>query len=105
MDFDEHTQGERVLVAVGEGKILGFASVWEPESFLHNLFVHPAFKRRGVGQALLASCARYFSGTPRLKCLKANLDAIRFYKFQGWRIVREEFGPEGPYLLMEGRWP
>lgn len=99
-DFDAHTEGERILVAVVDGNILGFASIWEPDSFVHNLFVHPSATRRGVGKALLTSCAKYFSKPPTLKCVKANVNAVRFYKALGWRVVQEEIGPEGPYLLM-----
>lgn len=99
-DFDAHTEGERILVAVADAEILGFASVWEPDSFLHNLFVHPSATRQGVGQALLASCTQYFSNTPTLKCLKANVNATQFYKSQGWESLREEVGPDGPYFLM-----
>jgi ribosomal protein S18 acetylase RimI-like enzyme len=100
-DFDTHTEGEIVLVAVADQKILGFASIWEPDSFLHNLFVHPSAIRQGVGKALLAGCAKYFYGRPRLKCLKANTNALAFYESQGWGILREELGPDGPYLLLE----
>lgn len=99
-DFEMHTEGERILVAVADGAILGFASIWEPENFLHNLFVHPSAMRQGVGKALLAACTEYFSGTPTLKCLKANVNAMRFYKSQGWDVLREASGPTGPYLLM-----
>lgn len=99
-DFDLHTEGERILVAVRGSKVLGFASIWEPDSFVHNLFVHPMALRKGVGQALLTSCARYFTKTPTLKCLQANVNAMQFYKAQGWFAIREDVGPEGPYVLM-----
>ena len=101
-DFDAHTEGERILVAAVEGEILGFASVWEPDSFLHNLFVHPSALRQGIGRALLAGCGRYFSQPPTLKCLRANVRAAGFYRAQGWRVLREEGGPDGPYFLMAG---
>lgn len=100
IDFDAHTEGEKILVALVNGEIVGFASIWEPESFLHNLFVHPSSTRKGVGQALLASCAKYFTKTPTLKCLKANVNATQFYTSQGWSTLREETGPTGPYFLM-----
>lgn len=100
-DFDAHTEGEQILVAEeGNGGILGFASIWAPDSFLHNLFVHPSFTRRGVGRALLAACARHFTHPSTLKCLKANTQALDFYRSQGWRVLREETGPDGPYFLM-----
>lgn len=100
LDFDAHTEGERILVAVVDGKVLGFASIWEPDSFLHNLFVHPSATRKGIGQALLTYCSKYFSKPPTLKCLKANINATQFYETQGWRILREEVAADGPYFLM-----
>jgi GNAT superfamily N-acetyltransferase len=99
-DFDLATKGERVLVAIHRGNIVGFVSIWEPDSFLHNLFVHPLFLRRGVGKTLLKSCDRYFSGTPTLKCLKANEGVSQFYLSQGWSVRHEAEGPDGRYLLM-----
>lgn len=104
LDFDAHTQGEQILVAHAKGCIVGFASVWVPDSFLHNLFVHPSAMRQGVGQALLRACGKYFSKTPTLKCLTANVNARRFYESQGWRSLGEDTGPSGPYLLMT-TWP
>ncbi|MFT3960439.1 GNAT family N-acetyltransferase [Propionivibrio sp.] len=99
-DFDLHTKDEKVLVALSDQKILGFASIWAPDSFLHNLFVHPSAIRRGIGQALLNRCATYFTKDPRLKCLTANENAVQFYKSQGWKALHEDIGPEGPYILM-----
>lgn len=100
-DFDACTAGERILVAEHSCHLIGFASVWQDDSFLHNLFVHPQHQGRGVGTKLLAGCDKYFSSTPTLKCLKANERAKRFYQSQGWRIRSEADGPEGPYVLME----
>jgi GNAT superfamily N-acetyltransferase len=100
-DFDIATEGERILVAVDADSVIGFASIWEADSFLHNLFVHPQFQRRGVGKALLAYCERYFACVPTLKCVKANEHARQFYQAQGWAVRSEAEGPEGPYLLME----
>lgn len=101
-DFDEDTKGEKILVAVAGAEAVGFASIWEPESFLHNLFVHPEAMRQGVGQALLSACGRYLKAPPRLKCLKANVNAMAFYQSNGWRILCEESGLDGPYFLMQG---
>lgn len=99
-DFDRSIEGERVIVAVHADVPIGFASIWEADSFLHNLFVHPRFQGRGVGKALLAGCAKYFTGVPSLKCLKANEGARRFYESQGWAVRSEAEGPDGTYLLM-----
>ena len=99
-DFDFVTAGERILVAEIAGKRIGFASIDEADSFLHNLFVHPQCQGQGVGKALLACCERYFLVAPTLKCVKANEPAWRFYEAQGWTVRSESEGPDGLYLLM-----
>lgn len=104
-DFDASTAGERILVAEHACHPIGFASVWQEDSFLHNLFVHPLHQGRGAGTMLLAACDRHFSSVPTLKCLKANERAWLFYQSQGWRVRNEADGPEGPYVLMEKAHP
>ena len=100
-DFDMVTSGERILVATETGGApVGFASIFEPDSFLHNLFVHPTFQRCGVGRALLASCNKHFSAAGTLKCLKANEAAQQFYLSQGWAIRDEVVEETGDYFLM-----
>lgn len=100
LDFDRDTVGEIILVALAEGGIVGFASIWAPDSFLHHLFVHPSAFRRGVGTALLAGCAKYCSKTPTLKCVKENVNAMAFYQSRGWAVIGEGHGADGPYCLM-----
>jgi hypothetical protein len=48
-DFDASTKGERILVALVSTNIVGFASIYEPDSFLHNLFASPQLLGLGVG--------------------------------------------------------
>lgn len=101
-DFDIATEGERILVAsaTADGEVLGFAAVWEPDSFLHSLFVHPDCQGRGIGKALLAACQPYFSATPTLKCLEANQAAQAFYFSQGWQLRQRGDSADGAYLLL-----
>ncbi|MCW3480368.1 GNAT family N-acetyltransferase [Neisseriaceae bacterium JH1-16] len=104
-DFDAQTDGERVLVATCGEMPVGFAAIWEADSFLHHLYVHPQYQRRGIGRALLLGCQAFFSQAPTLKCLADNDRAKQFYLSQGWRVSGEGSGPDGPYLLMEYRSP
>ncbi len=99
-DFDRDTEGERILVAENKQEVLGFASIWMAENFLHNLFVHPAFWRRGVGTALLRRVMYLTSGPPTLKCLTANTGARTFYARTGWRAIGDGVSSDGPYQLM-----
>jgi len=64
-DFDRAIIGETVIVAEHQGKLLGFASIFTQENFLHNLFVDPAHKGTGVGSALLHASEAMFTGTGR----------------------------------------
>lgn len=104
-DFDVGTAGERILVAVHAHLPIGFASVWQEDSFLHHLFVDPRYQGLGVGKMLLVACEPYFAGVPTLKCLTANARAQQFYQAQGWRLRSQADSPEGAYVLMERTQP
>ena len=82
--FEASTRGERVLVAEDEGKIVGFVSLYEPESFVHHLFVHPDAQGRGIGRALLEEAVRLAGGRASLKCQTRNGRSIEFYRRLGW---------------------
>ncbi|APG18867.1 GNAT family N-acetyltransferase [Kosakonia radicincitans DSM 16656] len=99
-DFDAATLDEVIWVAEEEGHRLGFASVYENDNFLHNLFVDPAFQGKGVGSALLKHVQTTFTGTGALKCLLQNKAALAFYERHGWRPEAQGVSPEGDYVLM-----
>jgi GNAT superfamily N-acetyltransferase len=98
MDFDVSTEGEDVWVAEIDGEAVGFASVAAAESFVHNLFVDPAFAGRGAGAALHAVLARTYAAPLTLKCLKENERALRFYRRLGWRVEGDGTGADGDYF-------
>jgi GNAT superfamily N-acetyltransferase len=102
-DFARDTEGELIHLAEESpgGAILGFLSLWEPENFIHHLFVAPAHLRRGIGHALLADLHERLPGPSRLKCLTANLPALAFYRKLGWTEIDRGHSADGEYLLME----
>lgn len=53
--FKEATDGEQIYVALLDDKIVGFASVWEPDHFIHYLCVSPAARHKKVVSALVSS--------------------------------------------------
>lgn len=63
---------------------LGFASIWEPDSFLHHLHVDPSYQRQGIGTALLQRAAQLVPSGIGLKCQTQNLGALRFYANHGF---------------------
>ncbi|MFD0713793.1 GNAT family N-acetyltransferase [Paenibacillus sp. GCM10027626] len=100
-DFDRHTEGEHIILAEADSHILGFASLYLPDSFIHNLFVHPDFFGRGAGGLLLNASIEIMNKPLRLKCVSANQRAMKFYENKGWRRVVEEGNPGQKYWVME----
>ncbi len=95
-----------VFLAEWLGEAAGFAlyfynySTWQGHHGIHleDLYVHPRFRQRGIGKALLAKVAgvAVVEGCPRLEwnVLKWNKPAIDFYHEMGaqissdWSIMR-----------------
>lgn len=100
-DFDKDTKGEKIWVCETAGKVVGFISVWEPEDFIHHLFVLPEFLRQGCGSMLLEACMAEIGRPAQLKCVVQNVDAKRFYQSKGWCIASEGVSSDGEYHLMQ----
>jgi GNAT superfamily N-acetyltransferase len=101
-NFARDTEGEALLVAVGgTDEPEGFISVWVPESFIHHLYVRSSARRRGVGERLLNSLNGRIPKPWRVKCLRANAEAFRFYLKRGWTEVSSGTSEDGPFATME----
>ena len=98
-DFLETIKGEKILAARVSGEIIGFASIWQQDIFLHHLYVSPQFQRSGVGRSLLQRCVEEFGLPMSLKCIKSNIDACRFYEKLGWQPKGEADDSDGRYVL------
>ncbi|WP_284620780.1 GNAT family N-acetyltransferase [Aquabacterium humicola] len=100
-NFSEVSSGETVIVCCSpEDQVIGFVSVYVPESFVHHLYVARSQQGRGVGRALLYSLESWLSMPWRLKCLTQNERALAFYLSQGWAEEHRALGPEGPFALL-----
>ena len=100
-NFAAITQGERVVVAVSQlGELVGVVTVWEPESFIHFLFVDRKYQEQGVGTELLRSLTLWLPFPWKLKCLASNRRALDFYRQRGWKKQETGQGEGGTYFLL-----
>jgi len=105
-DFEEETAGEKVFVAEdGSGRIFGFISVWEPERFIHHLYIAPGQQRRGIGKRLLESLSSWLPLPYRLKCKVRNEAACAFYRKNDWVETARGTDEHGEYLVLEFHGP
>ncbi|WP_338874336.1 GNAT family N-acetyltransferase [Spirosoma sp. SC4-14] len=104
-DFDTATKDEEILVAVSGNTPIGFVSWWEPDNFIHNLYVDAGYYRQGIGKSLLEHCLTKIGRPAALKCLQQNTPALLFYQSQGWRVHSAGQSDDGNYFLMLFREP
>ena len=97
-DFKRETEGETIIVAECDGKIAGFASVWEPDGFVHHLYVDPKMHRRGIGRALIAGLVEIADKPLELKCQTNNKPAMAFYRRLGFRTADSGVSDMGPWI-------
>ena len=101
-DFYTQTAGEVIFLAENEdGKLLGFISGWEADSFLHHLFISPQHQRAGIGTLLLNSLFSWLPLPYRLKCVAKNESALAFYRKNGFIEIGRGSGDDGEYVLLE----
>lgn len=90
-DFIAAAQDEEVYVAVDGERLLGLASLYRPDSFLHSLYVEA--RGLGVGKALLDHVVKGADGPLHLKCQVPNIRAQAFYAREGFAVVEEGCDP------------
>jgi len=95
-DFFSAAREEEVFVALDGGRLVGVASFFGPQNFLHSLYVTE--RGRGIGKAMLDHIAAQADGDISLKCQAANVRAQAFYIREGFRCT--EAGEDGgvPWL-------
>lgn len=99
-EFDQDTMDEHILLAEDNSQILGFASLYLPDRFIHNLFVRPDVAGKGVGDLLLKHAVAKLGTPATLKCVSKNDKALSFYKKRGWKAVVEEGEPGAKYWVL-----
>ena len=96
-DFEGETEGEQIFVGILNGQIVAYISIWEPDWFIHHLYVDPLAQRAGLGSALISHSEKLAGQQPlSLKCQLANAGALGFYRSLGFvestETGTDEFG-------------
>jgi len=99
-DFEESTADELIFVAFVDGELAGFISIWEPDGFIHSIYVKSDFRGLGAGRRLIEEAVKICGLPLTLKCMTANMPSVGFYLSQGWKIAEEAMGDGGPYYRM-----
>lgn len=95
---------ELVYIAYEEEQLAGFLTLYEPDTFIHFLFIGTAQKKSGIGSTLLGRIELDFPGKDiSLKCLLQNKNALSFYKKNGFKVVetKDDLGLESYQLLVK----
>ena len=91
------------LIAIVDGSIAGI--ILTEGEWISDLWVLRENRRRGVGQKLLASgeaqIAARGCSTFRLRVVKSNDSAVRFYLRNGWQVKREFRHEKLPLTMLE----
>lgn len=99
-EFERETKGEIVLVAQQDGRIVGFAGLYGPDSFLHHLYIDPLFHGRGLGRELVNAAVKRARGRVSLKCQLINENALAFYARLGFERGDEGDDGAGPWIRL-----
>jgi len=97
-DFEAQTKGEQVWVAEQGGTLCGFIAIWQPDHFVHHLYVSSDWHGQGLGRALLE---HGLANSPHasLKVAIRNTAARAFYHRLGWH----QSGESG-HCNVTGQW-
>jgi ribosomal protein S18 acetylase RimI-like enzyme len=85
--FWDAAEVEELYVAERNGVLVGLASVYRPDRFLHSLYVEHNVRGQGVGSALFDHVRQVVGGPISLKVQKLNTGAIDFYRRRGLQVV------------------
>lgn len=91
-DFEKDTAEDIVYVLEENDVIIGFSALYIQDSFIHCLFIDPAYQHKGAGSTLLHHATTLLPHPVTLKCVSENKHALAFYARHHFKKIREE-GP------------
>lgn len=88
---------DRIFVAEVDGGLAGFLSLTTRDGagYVREIFVAPAYQRRGVGSALMALAKQLYPAGLSLHTLQRNIQAAAFYEKHGFIVASRGIGRVG----------
>ncbi|MDO2949364.1 GNAT family N-acetyltransferase [Aeromonas simiae] len=101
-DWAEQSEGEQVWVAEQGERLCGLVSLWQPDWFVHHLYVSREHRGMGIGRRLLEVALDQRSAAATLKVASHNCVALGFYHRLGWHNSDEQGECEltGPWVKL-----
>lgn len=94
-DYFRHQILKKSQVWVVEVEDRPVAFLAMEKDFIDQLYVHPQYQRRGIGEALLAFARRRSPDHLWLYTLQSNVNARAFYEKNGFTVEKFGISPEG----------
>ena len=100
----EMEKGWTLYVADDDGRIAAMLALHLPDRYLDQLFVAPDYQGKGLGRQLLAFTRKHLPDEIRLRCVRENDKAWRWYEREGFVFEKETVEPMTGFTMKYYRW-
>ena len=100
----EVDQGWSLFVADDHGVLAAMLALHLSENYLDQLFVAPEHQGRNLGRRLLAFARQQLPDEIRLRCVRENEKAWRWYEREGFVFEGEQVAPATGFMMKCYRW-
>jgi ribosomal protein S18 acetylase RimI-like enzyme len=100
----EIEKGWSLFVADHGGAIAAMLALHLPEIYLDQLFVAPEYQGQNIGRQLLGFTRQLLPDEIRLRCVRENEKAWRWYEREGFVFEKEQVEPMTGFVMKYYRW-
>lgn len=100
----EIDRGWSLYVADADGRLAAMLALHLPKRYLDQLFVAPEYQGQSLGRQLLAFSRQQLPDEIRLRCVRENEKAWRWYERQGFVFEQETVEPMTGFTMKHYRW-